>query len=241
MENEKTTPPKHLKRDDRGLLSSIEYVYNNEGLIDWRKMIKPEFFVANRQNFERRNKPVPDNIDGLEDKDLLILLGGIKELAQIRGFRSETYTFQAPSPDYVIACCTLIWVPNYENEMVEVTSSAIGDASPNNTTNFARNYLGPMAQNRAFVRCVRNFLKINVVAQEEIGGAKAVNEELVSNEFNPKALLSKIMKDKGVTFPSIKAKLEKEKFENAESFSSIQDIPNIKVFELIERLQKVKI
>ena len=60
---------------------------------------------------------------------------------------------------------------------IDNTFSAIGDASPNNTESFARFYLGPIAENRAFVRCVRNFLKINVVAQEELGSTKMFQDD----------------------------------------------------------------
>lgn len=239
MEKTKATPPNIVKRNEYGLIESVNYVFNEGGFIDWRKMVKQEFLVANKQNFERRKQSVPENIENLDDKDLLILLGGIKELAQIRGFRSVNYDVKSPSPDYVVASCSITWIPNYETGGEEITFSAIGDASPNNTTNFARCYLGPIAENRSFVRCVRNFLKINVVSQEEVGGVKATDEP-ASNDFNPKALLAQVMKEKGVSFDSLKTKLVKEKFEGSDSFSSIQDISNIKVFELIERLQKIK-
>ncbi len=239
MEKTKATPPNIVKRNEYGLIESVNYVFNEGGFIDWRKMVKQEFLVANKQNFERRKQSVPENIENLDDKDLLILLGGIKELAQIRGFKSVNYDVKSPSPDYVVASCSITWIPNYETGGEEITFSAIGDASPNNTTNFARCYLGPIAENRSFVRCVRNFLKINVVSQEEVGGVKATDEP-ASNDFNPKALLAQVMKEKGVSFDSLKTKLVKEKFEGSDSFSSIQDISNIKVFELIERLQKIK-
>lgn len=235
---------KLLTRDEHGLMKGdrSQYVFNESGMIDWRKMVKPEFLVANRQNFERRNKPVPTSIEGLEDKDLLILLGGIKELAQIRGFTSVKYEVVSPSPEYVVATCSITWIPNYETEGKEVIFSAIGDASVNNTSNFARYYLGPIAENRAFVRCVRNFLKINIVSQEEIGAAKVEESSpsLSASEFNPKSLLASIMKEKNVSFETLKTRLIKEKYEGAEDLQSIQDISNIKVFELIERLKAAK-
>ena len=239
MDDKKAVPPIIPKRNEYGLIASVNYVFNDEGFIDWRKMVKPEFLVANRQNFERRKQAVPNDIKSLEDKDLLILLGGIKELAQIRGFSNVNFNPKTPSSDYVVSVCSITWTPNYETEGKEVVFSAIGDASPNNTSSFFRNYLGQIAENRSFVRCVRNFLKINVVSQEEIGGGKTY-EESVSNDFNPKVLLSQIMREKNVSFESIKSKLLKENFEGADLISSVQEIPNIKVFELIERLQKLK-
>ena len=48
------------------------------------------------------------------------------------------------------------------------------------------------------------------------------------------------MKDKNISFEILKKKLIKEKFENADNLTCIQDIPKVKIFELIERLKKVE-
>jgi hypothetical protein len=100
-------------------------------------------------------------------------------------------------------------------------------------------FLAACAENRAFVRCVRNFLRINIVAQEELGNAKYIEEES-SNNTDPHFLLERVMKEKGVSFKRLQGKLLKEDYENASSFSGVQDIPKNKVFELIERIKKVK-
>ena len=49
------------------------------------------------------------------------------------------------------------------------------------------------------------------------------------------------MGEKNINFTQIKTKLEKEDYPNAEDFSSVSDIPNIKIFELLDRIQKIKI
>ena len=226
-----------ISRDEDGLIvgKSVTYNFTEDGLIDWRKMIKTEFLVPNR---DRTKEP---DVSKLSDSQLIILLGGIKELAQIRGYTDVYYSVTSPSPDYVVATCTITWIPNYETEGKSVTFSAIGDASPNNTKDFARHFLGPIAENRAFVRCVRNFLRINIVAQEELGNAKLLSDQPANqNQTDPKTILFSLMKEKGVSFEIIKGKLVKEKYSNAESLSSLEDIPKIKVFELIERLKKAK-
>ena len=189
-------------------------------------------------NKERTNET---DITKLNDNQLIILLGGIKELAQIRGYTDLRYDVHSPSSDYVVATCSITWMPNYETENQSVTFSAIGDASPNNTKSFAKYFLGPIAENRAFVRCVRNFLKINIVSQEELGDSKLSSQPaMLENTSDPKYLLKNVMKEKGVNFEVVKKKLMKESFDNAETFSSIDDIPKSKIFELIERLKKVK-
>src|SRR5438045_1007883 len=86
--NTSAIPPKTFKRNEFGLIvdDSINYIYNDDGTINWRKMIPVEFLVPNKQAF--KNKPVPETIDGLSDAELLMKLGGTKLLAQLRGLSS---------------------------------------------------------------------------------------------------------------------------------------------------------
>lgn len=230
-------PPNIISRNEYGLLenSNINYVYNEDGTINWRKMVKTEYLVPNRQ------KTQETDVSKLEDKDLLILLGGIKELAQIRGYTTVEYKVVAASENYFATSCRITWLPNYETNGKEVIFEALADATSSNTKSFARFFLAAIAENRAFVRCVRNFLKINIVSQEELGDAKLLDEGS-SNQENPTSphtLLEKVMKEKSITFDQLKKKLIKEKFENAENINIIQDIPKGKIFELIERIKKV--
>lgn len=226
-------PPKTLKRNEFGLLENppIPYVFNEDGYVNWRKMIRPEFLVANKQRTQETD------ITKLEDKDLLILLGGIKELAQIRGFTCVSYDVPEASPNYVIASCYINWIGNYETSNVDVSFQSLADASPDNTQSFARNYLAAIAENRAFVRCVRNFLKINIVGQEEVG-VKVIEEPGSDNPISPAAVLHNLMKEKGISFDQIQKRLIKDKYEKAEELASINEISKPKIFELIERIKK---
>lgn len=231
----KSEIPSATKRDESGLIiqPKIDYVFNENGTVDWRKMVKEEFLVPNKQ------KTQETDVSKLEDHQLIILLGGIKELAQIRGYTNVRYDVVSPSPDYVAATCSIDWIPNYETEDRAVTFSAIGDASPNNTQSFAKFFLGPIAENRSFVRCVRNFLKINIVAQEELGNTKMFEEpSQAGNQTDPKFLLERVMKDKNVSFTQVKARLAQEGFSGADELESTADIPKAKVFELIQRIKK---
>ena len=74
--------PDLYRRNGEGLLENANYIFNEDGSIDWRAMIKSEFLYPNKGWFEARSQALPDSIDGLEDKQLLIMLGGIKELAK---------------------------------------------------------------------------------------------------------------------------------------------------------------
>tara|TARA_B100000287_G_scaffold435457_1_gene503868 strand:- start:553 stop:1266 length:714 start_codon:yes stop_codon:yes gene_type:complete len=232
---------KKIKRDENGLITggSVDYVFNEDGFIDWRKMIKTEYLVPNLQ------KTSETDVTKLKDTELIILLGGIKELAQVRGYTDVRYEIKTPSPDYVAAVCSMTFIPNYETEGKEVTFSAIGDAHPNNTTGFGQAFLAACAENRAFVRCVRNFLRISIVANEELkkmvfapqpsASSSAKEEGLPS----PVTLLKQVMKEKKVSFESIKRKLETEDFPKASEMNGVENIPKAKIFELIERLKKV--
>lgn len=220
----------NFKRDENGLLTKpiVSYEFNEDGSIDWRSMIRKEFLVPNKERTKETD------VTKLEDKDLIILLGGIKELAQIRGYTDVNYSVNTPNQDYVAAVCSIKFIANYETGGREITFSAIGDASPFNTKDFAKNYLGPIAENRAFCRCVRNFLKINIVAQEELGKSK--DEE--KNAFEPSSLLGKVMKEKNISFDAVKKRLIKENYPNAAELTSIDEIPKIKIFELLDRITK---
>ena len=230
---------KKIDRNEDGLINGVDYLFTDDGLIDWRKMVKAEHLVPNK------DRTSETDVTKLKDYQLIILLGGIKELAQIRGYTDVKYEVTAPHHEYVAATCSITWIPNYETEGREVTFSAIGDASPRNTNSFASNFLGPIAENRAFVRCVRNFLKINIVGKEELGGSDAPPTSTTApaavsdTSMDPRSMLQSVMNEKGVSFEKIKAKLVTESYENAEGIESLNDIPKLKTFELIERLKKI--
>lgn len=230
------TPPNVFRRNLHGLLENgnINYIYNEDGTINWRKMVKTEYLVPNRQ------KTQETDVSKLEDKDLLILLGGIKELAQIRGYSKVEYKVVAASENYFATSCRITWEPNYETGGKEIVFESLADATQNNTKSFARYFLAAIAENRAFVRCVRNFLKINIVSQEELGDAKLIDEPQQDNPTSPVVLLEKVMQEKSISFDKLKKKLVKEGFDNAEALQSINDIPKVKIFELIDRIKNVK-
>ena len=230
---------KKFQRNASGLLVSppVDYAFNEDGSVNWRKMVGKHYLVPNKQ---RTNET---DVSSLEDKDLLILLGGIKELAQIRGFISVSYNVVAASQEYFATSCTIDWLPNYETDGKQVGFSALADAHIDNTYSFASNFLAATAENRSFVRCVRNFLKINIVGQEEMGGGSqkqtAFAKTAPKTDSNPATLLEKVMDSKNISFDVVKSKLVQEDFKGADSFSSINDIPKTKTFELIARLKKL--
>ena len=228
-------PPHIFIRNKYGLIEdeTVTYHFNEDGTVNWRKMIKAEFLVANRDRTDETD------ITKLEDNELIILLGGLKDLASVRGFKSVTYKIHEASPEYVCASCTISWIGNYETEQGEpVVFESVADAGIKNTESFGQMYLAAIAENRAFCRAVRNFLRINIVAKEEIKNVKISTPAPSSNAASPDLFLKNLMKEKKITFESIKGKMVNEKVDGADAWGSIKDIPRLKMFEIIERMQK---
>ena len=173
MSTPNSEPPDYTKyqRNEHGLINSVNYSFNEDGSVDWRLMVKSEFLYPNKDWFDLRKQEVPSSPEGLTDKQLLIMLGGIKELAKLRGFAKVKYSLDYPSDNYVVAKCSIEWIPNYENKE-SVVYEDVANATANNTDLFCLKFLETIACNRAFVRCVRNFLNIHIVGADEIDKSK---------------------------------------------------------------------
>lgn len=156
------------KRNEFGLVEDVEYKYNEDGSINWRAMIPTEHLYPNKGWFEARNQPMPNSTEGLEDYQLLIKLSGIKELAKLRGFSNVNYDVVKCEMDHVAIKCSIDWLGNFESGNQPIAFQDIANATAYNTSNFAQKFLETIATNRAFVRCVRNFLNIHIVGADEI-------------------------------------------------------------------------
>ena len=197
--------PDLWKRNEHGLLDSVDYIFNNDGSVNWRAMINPEHLYPNKDWFDMRKMPMPSSIEGLDDSQLLIKLSGIKELAKLRGFHNVTYDICESSDERVVAQCMINWIENYESSCSQ-TFASIANATTSNTNGFAAKFLECIAENRAFVRTVRNFLGIHIVGADEIDSSKnkapiEVATASVAKDISPQGIL----KEKaGTDFDSFK-------------------------------------
>jgi len=192
--------PSLYKRDENGLLINVDYVFNEDGSVDWRSMIKEEHLFPNKGWFESRKKSVPRSIDGLKDHQLLIKLSGIKELARLRGFSSINYNTVKCEQDHVAVSCSIAFIANYETNNQSVFYEDMANATLNNTSSFATKFLETIACNRAFVRCVRNFLNVHIVGDDEIDKSDSgpvVSSLSKSNSLSPQGILKNICIDLG--------------------------------------------
>lgn len=242
MENNKI---KVRERNELGLIKDIEYIFNEDGSVNWRGMVKKDFLYINPQNkskiIKKYNKEYQDldiEQDKIEDVDLVILLSGLKYLAQLRGFNSVTYNVVSNSLEQCVCVCRVVWIPNYETEGKEMIFESIAGASIDNCVSFGRKYLPEFCENRSFARNIRNFLQISIVSKEELNE----NTESSNNESNtgPYMVLNDLMKTRKKDLDDIKKKMVTEGCNDAANWNSVTDIPIDKVEELIIRLKKHK-
>lgn len=231
----KSAPPIEFKRNKLGLLNHVDHEFNEDGSVNWRKMIKPEFLVVNKEVFTRKGQIPPTSIEGLDDSELIILLGGIKDLAKLRGYTSVSHTPLYVSDKYVAISTRIEWIPNYETDNRKVTFEAMADAHGGNVGEFVRPYLASIAENRGFVRAVRNFLGINIVGKEELGAAKEVGE---STTGKPVEGLRRLLEANKIPFQDWANRMAQEGVEGAADWKDFDDIPVELVFELIEKTNK---
>jgi len=186
-----STGPSSFVRDENGLLKNIQYIFQEDGSINWRQMIKEEFLFPNKSWFDLRKKDMPRTIEGLKDHQLLIKLGGIKELARLRGFSSVSYDILKCEMNHVAVSCNITYIPNYETNLKEVTFSDAANATIENTSSFAKKFLETIACNRAFVRCVRSFLNVHIVGDDEIDKSDLKMPSSQPQDLTPTSFLKK--------------------------------------------------
>lgn len=238
------------KRDELGLIESVDYQYNEDGSINWRAHVGLEHLYPNKGWFEARNKPVPRTAEGLDDSQLLIKLSGIKELAKLRGFTSVKYDIVKCELNHVAIKCSISWIGNYESGGEVVLFEDIGNATVHNTSNFAVKFLECIAANRAFVRCVRNFLNIHIVGADEIDTSSKSNSGFAQDMIeaslpSAQGTLEKTAKNKGYdSFDEFKSflremwKAEKYQNEDAKNWQSYTDISPADARKLMVLLKK---
>lgn len=222
-------------RDERGLVKEIEHKFTEDGLVNWLAMIPDKFIVAKEQF---KDKPFEE----LLDNEKLILLGGFKHVAKIRGFTSVQYNTIAANESFVSLSCRIDWTPNFETEDTGITFESCADAHPGSTDQMFSNFLTTIAENRAFSRCVRNFLNINVLGKEEMQGMLSNVESKETNQADKSAVnvhkfLQDLMNQEGITFKKLKVTMAHHKMAEAETWESLDDISRAAAFECMDRIK----
>lgn len=206
--------------------------------IDWRQYISPEHIILNKNEMAKVGVDVNLLTEEEKQKHLaavgndkkVILLAGFRELAALRGYSSVVHdvTFNG---DMAVATCKITFLPfGFGGEQVYQT---VATASPKDVSPTFSNFCAALACNRAFCRCVREFLRISIVSDEELNP-----QEEVSVKNNPKPL--QLVKDrcaaKGISFETLKKSLE-GRGHALEDVVSFEGLPIGAVLDALEAIQ----
>ena len=250
MEEIKPNIIKKLDRDENGLIKGLDYKFTVDGGVDWRAMVPVQYLYINndpknRERIEKQYGKSYAEIDIIKDKvkdsDLVLLLGGIRFLAKLRGIKSVKYNIKEANPEYVAVNCELELIPNYESENISTVFQDNACAHLGNTSNFATKYLLEIGTNRAFCRAVRGCLNINVVSREELGASISEPEAAPKSIIAPARqikLLKDLMQSKGVLFKHLEDKMKSEGTYK-EEYKVLDDLPKDLIFSFIERIKKM--
>jgi hypothetical protein len=225
------------KRNSSGFFDNVEYAIGEKGRVNWRAMVDPKHLFPNKQWFERFDKEVPKDIEGLLDSQLLIKLSGIKELAQLRGYSKVTYEVVKCEMDHVSVKCRIEWIENSEDGTAIIFED-MANATKQNASDFGAKFLETIAANRAFVRAVRNFLNIHVTGSDEIDSSGSRKTQTDSAEDDsgvaptPRSILISLATKRGcASFSEFQEELRKlwkagvYKNENIKNWLDWGDIP----------------
>lgn len=241
--------PLPLERDSNGLIKGINYIFKDDTRkVDWFAMIPKQYFVPNKIKFEKRGEPIPNSIENLDNQDILLLLDAFKFLVDLRGYNSITLPLIQANGNRTTTTCQIEWIPNFETGFEKKITTACGDATMESTNGFG--FIGPISENRAFIRCVRNFLKIPVLGKDELdqnskvkaAPSKENTEDEEDNSLKTKRVksLQVLMKEKGVSFESlVKKAVEENNMENG-AITNLNDFSLSTINDFITRLNKLK-
>jgi len=89
------------------------------------------------------------------------------------------------------------FLPNYETFGEPVIFQDMANATLDNTSSFATKFLETIACNRAFVRCVRNFLNVHIVGDDEIDkSSQTGSTNSSSGSLTPSSMIESLVSDK---------------------------------------------
>jgi hypothetical protein len=231
-----------LRRDEDGLIIGYPYKYTPDGRIDWRALVDRRFlFVIDTKRdavTKAQGKPIDEcDLSLVDERWLRIKQGGFNQLLNLRGYSRLEYHSLSATDTKAAVVCVIELIGNYETQGYPVVASAIASACTRSMNVQFMPYLETFAENRAFARCVKRALQLNILSEDEID-AEAVRGVTQSDEAAPEAARQgssakgyDILKDlctnrkAPITFETLKARAIKH---NAELPADKQD----------ERIQK---
>lgn len=255
MNNSEDNPV--YERDARGLVKGIIYHFTPEGRIDWRRMVDARFlYITNEfkdKACQEQGKPLAElDLMKVNEKWLRMTIGGINQLANLRGYMSLEYPHVHVTDSCVTATCAMQFIGNFETEGDLFVCSAIASANMWNVDKDFTSYLATFAENRAFSRCVKRALQINILSDVEIGGDGRKNTNItgaVAGEssdstpaagFEPLNVLESKCKASSITFEAVKAaalKYETELKSKPNEWKGFADIQAIDAWLILSKME----
>ncbi len=248
MSIKKDISQQKFQRDENGLVKGVKYSYKENGMIDWRKMINPEYLVFNQQLIneiqQKYQKPIKDlKVTEVDDKYLLILLAGMKEVAMLRGYESVTYDISVATRDFAAVSCEICWIPNPDSNNKSLIFQSLADAATDTVTGFGKNYILTCAENRAFVRAVRNACGIFIVGYDELGEklqhqTNSTSTSVAAPVAASTTMLKSVLDEKKISFVQLKEKWVELGNDEAKKWNSLDDIPSETIFKILGKIKR---
>jgi hypothetical protein len=164
-------------------------------------MIPEEFLYVAEEAAKRDNVDLNDTKVKLDPKYVRVKLGGFRFLARYIGYTSVEYTTVVSEPERSVISCRIEFnaTEDFPNGCL-VTATA--GANAGNTSKDFLFHLDVIASNRAFSKCVRSHLGIEIISDAEEGkkGKEVPEPKEVSNEqLSSNAALNKALNAAKVT------------------------------------------
>lgn len=239
-------------RTPDGLIEGFEYRRTEDGRIDWKAHLSARWLRVKddkKAELERKvGRPLKDiDLSTVDDWYLFVKLGGYNEVARLRGFDSLTHSVDYVDAQKAVVTCTMHFVPNVE-EPNGLTCAGVASGSIYNIKPDFAPFMETIAENRAFARCVRRALNINIVSEEELGKGVAMTQGAAESRpeepqetasLKPYAVLEKRCRELKITFIALQtsAKTIKDKLtSDPASWTDFRDIEKADVWTLLGKI-----
>ncbi len=204
-------------------------------IVDFKSLISPKNLRLHKNAFAREGvavdalteEEIAEYIKTSPPEKILISLNGFRELAHKRGVKSVDISLVQSDPQWKIARCSIEFLPS-EDEPEGASNSDLGDAHIQNTSEQFIPYMGALAANRAYIRAVRNYFRIESLGWEEINPNEK-EEPVAEYDPRPAGMLNKVLEEKGMSFDDLKALVESSQFE-WKDWKRVEEIPPPNIF-----------
>jgi hypothetical protein len=158
---------------ETGLIKGFPYQYTPDGRIDWKAHVDRKHLYVIREKeaavVKAQGKPISEvDLSLVDERWLRIRLAGFNQLANLRGYHSLRYHSLHCDPSKAAVVCEMEFIGNTETNGIPLICSSIASATNISTGRDFSPYLETFAENRAFARCVKRALQINILSDQEI-------------------------------------------------------------------------